>query len=283
MGAATGTDANAHYNSDANYQAFLTLINDVLDDAGLTQTADTGQFTGTETRPSLSTAPHYQIREFGNTPLYVKVSVGCGTANTRMLIGFEVGTGSNGTGSITGSFGGGWQYTLGGATSQNWTSGGATLYIYGSSTEDVFLFVLFGDADHPANYAFQRRLDDSGAQVMDGQCAIYGPSVNDIRVFDGVNQIGSLSSSTGARQVFPLPWPTGGTREGSDIALYPAILPWDDPVEYGFGDAFILHRTGEIGSAVEFSASIFPGKAPRLYKSIGVAWGDGLLAIQWEA
>lgn len=266
MTAATGTDANAHYSADANYQAWLALLDSVLDSAGLTQTADTGQWTGSEARPA-SGQPQYQLREFGDG-LIVKIDVGVGTATTRPAMAFSVGTGSDGSGNVTGVLGSR-AVLAGSSSSQSWTTGGASVWAC-ATADDVFAIHCQTDPDIPFLYAFQRRQDAAGANVLDGQTVIHGPS-KDIRyIWDGASN--TFLASNGSDWWPGLPWGSQaslGSRDGVNIHLAPGVTPWVDPVEYGTSDALIAYRDTEITTGVTFQAEFFPG-LERTYIATGL-------------
>ena len=97
---------------NAGFQAWATeLINALLaiNPAQLTQTADTGQLANpvVAARPgAINTAAGYWILKWDDgttTPLYFKIEVGNGANVLNPMIWITVGTGSNGSGTLTGS------------------------------------------------------------------------------------------------------------------------------------------------------------------------------------
>jgi len=95
--------------TSANLQAWVAAWDSILTSAGWIQTADTGQtasgsFTGTA---SLTTAQGYQIWRMndalqGTYPVFVKFEWGTGGATNYPMAWITIGTGSNGSGTITG-------------------------------------------------------------------------------------------------------------------------------------------------------------------------------------
>jgi hypothetical protein len=70
---------------------------------GLTQTADTGQINwASVTRAGANTAAGYEIWRFADSSLYMKIEYGSAGANTQPQLWITVGTGSNGSGTLTG-------------------------------------------------------------------------------------------------------------------------------------------------------------------------------------
>lgn len=98
--------------TDAGFRAWVAeIINTFTSTLTLTQTADTGQInTATVTRPgATNTAAGYAMFRFNDTlqstaPCFIKLEFGTnGTATTGVQMWVTVGTGSNGTGTITGN------------------------------------------------------------------------------------------------------------------------------------------------------------------------------------
>lgn len=95
--------------TDAEWRIFGAFLADVLEAGGVTRTADTGQinwatvaFPGTN-----STSAGYEIRQFtdamqATAPVFIKIDYRRGAAGSKTEILFTIGTGSNGSGTITG-------------------------------------------------------------------------------------------------------------------------------------------------------------------------------------
>lgn len=89
--------------SDAGFRAWGSGLSAGLITAGLVQTADTGQINWlTVTRPAANGVGGYEIFRLASSTLYFKVEYGTnnGPANPQVII--TVGTGSNGSGTLTG-------------------------------------------------------------------------------------------------------------------------------------------------------------------------------------
>lgn len=102
------------HSSDAAFRAWGLAFSTALQAAGtastcLTVTTDTGQINWTTvTRPGTNTAGGYEIYKFtdtnaGASPLYIKLEYGTGSGTTIPQIWATIGTGSNGSGTLTGS------------------------------------------------------------------------------------------------------------------------------------------------------------------------------------
>lgn len=102
----TTTISNA---DDAGFRAWGSELSAALAGTGLVRTADTGQINWTSvTRPAVNTAGGYEIWRFddamqGTAPIFIKLEFGCGSNLLFPQIWIAVGTGSNGSGELTGS------------------------------------------------------------------------------------------------------------------------------------------------------------------------------------
>lgn len=96
--------------SDAAFRTICAeIITQLVTTCGLTQTGDTGQInTSTVTRASANTAAGYVILRFNDTlqstsAVFIKLEFGSAGANTTPQMWITVGTGSNGSGTLTGT------------------------------------------------------------------------------------------------------------------------------------------------------------------------------------
>lgn len=94
--------------SDAAFRAWTTIISTALATAGFVQTADTGQINlTTVTHPTVAnTVGGYQIWRFADSvqssaPIYFKLEYGVGSSASLAQMWITVGTGSNGSGTLT--------------------------------------------------------------------------------------------------------------------------------------------------------------------------------------
>lgn len=96
--------------TDAAFRTWVAeIITALVTTCGVTQTADTGQInTATVTRAAINTAAGYVILRFNDTaqstsPIFIKLEFGSGSATTEPSMWITVGTGSNGSGTLTGT------------------------------------------------------------------------------------------------------------------------------------------------------------------------------------
>ncbi len=105
------TNTTFDHSTDANFRTWANeLMTMLITTLGVTQTTDTGQLAfplTVTTRPGTNTAAGYYILKFndvlqGTLPIFIKVEVGTGASTTAPIIWLTVGTGSNGSGTLTG-------------------------------------------------------------------------------------------------------------------------------------------------------------------------------------
>ena len=91
------------HTGDAGFRAWGSQLSTNLATAGLVQTADTGQVNWlTVTRPGTNTAGGYEIWRLSNSSRYFKIEYGTAAAATSPQMWITVGSGSNGSGTLTG-------------------------------------------------------------------------------------------------------------------------------------------------------------------------------------
>ena len=141
--------------TSANLQAWVAAWDSILTAAGWVQTADTGQtasgsFVGTA---SLNTSQGYQIWRMADSlqstyPVFVKFEWGTGSTANFPTFWITIGTGSNGSGTITGIIVPRGQYGFVGATNAtalpiyaSGTTSRLTIYNFYSVTLNTFVYL----------------------------------------------------------------------------------------------------------------------------------------------
>lgn len=91
------------HTSTAGFRTWGSELNAKFAAVGMVQTTDTGQINwSTTTVPAANTIAGYEIWKLSSSNLYFKIQYGTGNATTAPEIQLQVGTGSNGTGTLTG-------------------------------------------------------------------------------------------------------------------------------------------------------------------------------------
>ena len=107
--ATTSWSSGSLHGSDADFRTWgLELSTKLQSMAGLVKTADTGQINwASVARAAINTNAGYEIYYLNDSlhataPIYIKIWYGTGTVLTNPRMTFEIGTGSNGAGLLTG-------------------------------------------------------------------------------------------------------------------------------------------------------------------------------------
>lgn len=163
--------AKAEQQNDADFRLWGSTLSAALNSAGLVQTADTGQINWvTVLKPGGSTMAGYEIWRLANSSLYFKIQYGTGPAggNTPGLM-IQVGTGSNGSGTLTGNTSDNQWWTA----NQNATANTALCPTYVCVTTDGFsvAYAIGANVTFVGPMGFvscYRSVDATGATTTDG-------------------------------------------------------------------------------------------------------------------
>lgn len=195
------------HSSDAGFRAWGSELSAKFAAVGLTQTTDTGQINwATVTRPSASTDGGYEVWRFndtqqGSAPIYLKIYYGTGTAATAPRIRLQVGTTSNGSGTVSGT----------GSTLTNIVSYSTPLT---STTTNYPSYLCYADgflglgwkygagatsAITMALFCISRSTDSAGTRTADGTFVVYqtGPSSSAYTCQYGTSSVSSNNAYYG--------------------------------------------------------------------------------------
>jgi hypothetical protein len=164
---ATATSNVVSDNSSlANFKSWAQFISNFFTTAGWTQTGDTGQVNWGTIASVPSSAYVYEIwkaadSQASTTPIYVKVEYGFSA--TAPAIRITVGTGSNGSGTITGPTMGPYQVT------PNFANQGGTTYpCYASGDSGEIRFMMWqSNTAAETLFGIERSKDSTGAKTTD--------------------------------------------------------------------------------------------------------------------
>lgn len=172
---------NNSISSDANFRTWGSSISDLWQDVGLTLTADTGQINWTTVaRPAINTFAGYEVftldtdTKHASFPLYIRVDYGVGAIQDRQSLRIQIGSGTNGAGTLTGVTGTARTFT---ASTNNTVS----VPHYCSAGDGYFAYVggwIAGTAStsYLANTVFiiERLWDNTGAPTDEGVYTFFG-------------------------------------------------------------------------------------------------------------
>lgn len=201
MTTATWSSGNSNTN-DAEFRAWGSELSAKLAAVGLTQTSDTGQINWlTVTRPAVNTDGGYEVWSFNDTlqataPVYIKFYYGCANNVTYPRIKFEVGTGSNGSGTLTGT-GSGTLYNFNNSYNQAGSATAQSSYLCYNATQGFLGWWWKSSATGLG--AIQRTVDSGGATTATGLVLwSYGASATSTT---NINNQASIRFATTARVI----------------------------------------------------------------------------------
>jgi len=216
----TRTFSSSPSNSnDTNFRAWGKGLSDSLVALGWVQTSDTGQVNWiTVTAPTLTnTAQGYEVWRMNDTlqatvPVFIKIEYGSGASAGVPSLWLTIGTGSNGTGSITGILLDRTQITSSATTATAYTC-------YISATTARLMAFMWGNGSLSYSLAFsiERTHDASGADDSAGLMVLWtSTSSKNSRYlpFTGI-----IPPAFAAWNV-TVP-PSGGGAQSPDINVYP--------------------------------------------------------------
>lgn len=283
----------AFFNSNADFEAWVTGIHNALSSLGFVQTADTGQI-----NPATVAAPTttnqsvgYEIWRFNDThqsdaPLYFKIEYGSnGQALTGPGLWLTVGSGSNGAGTLTGQLSSRQQ-----AGASAVKTAGVTLPLYACSDgSDLSLLVNYDSANNQFYEFFHiaRLRDQNGSATADGAWFFNAnPGGN------GSQQLLPVSGSVPAAvsNSFPAVRTDFFARSvvGANADICPVLLPVGG--NWRYGRLAIVNPT-DFGSGGTFTTTLFGathtffviGNAGNAYgMPVGNGSGNAGLAFAWE-
>lgn len=185
------------HTSDAGFRSWGSEWQSELSGAGLVQTADTGQINwSTVTRPGTNTNAGYEVWRFADSSFYIKFFYGTSTSATRSRIQAQVGTGSDGAGTLTGQVS-----TLTSITRISDISSTVTAYqSFLCVTADFFGILWKANSTATANtgfgfFAIDKFCDSTGAATTDGAVIYYSPSSNSLATFPTYEPLKTSSPS----------------------------------------------------------------------------------------
>lgn len=270
--------------SDATFQAWTQAIHNALLAVGLVQTTDTGQVSFATA--SRAAGAQYAVYRFSDSlqstaPVYLRVGYGTGSTTNAQIV-LSLGTGTNGAGTLTGS------YTTT-ASSRGSAGGSATPVPCYFSSDGSYLTMALGLgggglSTNLLTFVADRTRNADGSPNSDGLYAVSAPvssgagQCTALR-FSGTPQIGRNWVS-GTNAAFPcdagvLATPAGGSPAsgvaGTDLMLFPH-LPYCGELEYPALAALgIFGADATVGTT--FSATV--GGAAHTYLATG-SWTIGM-------
>lgn len=288
------TNIPAFFNTDADFRTWGSTISAALATLGLVNTADTGQINWTTVvKPAgTSTQSGYEIWRFadslqGTTPVYLKLTYGSAAAADRPSLWIQVGSGSNGTGTLTGQTN--TQVQSAGSVSK---TAGVTLPFWACGNSGELLLAVNVDTGGTNTVGFflsvERPKDSNDTTTADGVYSTW-MSQNVGVTSQFVPASGTVpGSSTGGGSGLPAVHPNVWSRSasGGNVDVCPVFVPIGGVWRYSHVN---IHKAGDLAAAGSYTTTILGGS--HTYMSMdaavtgtgAVAGGSsGAMSFRWE-
>lgn len=277
---------------DAEFRAWGSMFSGALAAVGMVKTSDTGQINwSTATRAASGGTAGYEIWRMGDAmqsvfPVFIKFEYGSMAVNSTPGMRITVGSGSNGSGSITGAFVNRFTATANGSLVVD----GSSRPTLASHTDGLFGFELASGAiDYSGAYPvaamfISRTVDEAGIATGNGLLVVCGASSS--TTITAVAPGGVTSSPGPHIALVPTSITSGGTPDGLQAFPQYVFLP----KMFRVAGSVTVHSS-TVGAFTEFGATPV-GSTERTYIRLGGAPGMNMLgsssasnlvgAILWE-
>jgi hypothetical protein len=260
------------HTTDAGFRAWGSALSTNLAAAGLVQTADTGQINWTTvTRPGTSTAAGYEIWRFADSSLYLKIEYGTGGSATLPQMWVTVGTGSSGSGTLTGQ-----SSTRSIWSGQTVAQSTVTTYTTYIGRNNDVLSIVWGLNALGGSYPLGllcvgKTVDGTGASTTTGFAVLHLTSSSGGNSLQSVRIAATAATYNDTTNFLVVPGNPTSSLVGSDIQAYqcwmnvPQVLPFIGACVYVIS---------EITKANTFTTAMV-GSTPRTYFAIGALGSSG--------
>lgn len=260
----TQTSVPAYFSTNADFQGWYGAIGAACDACGWTKTSDTGQISGSASKPGGSdTVVGYEIRKNAAGTCYVKLEYG--SANTNAAhpgLRAAVGYGSNGSGSLTGNKSGS---SASFVVYSTWPSSGNTLTIKASGDGNGLWLASDVRPTEPTDGSFlaiEHPIDGAGVPQTDAIIGINGSVPGTALSCQVVPQAGTVPSVNYVSSTFFTSQAAGDTVDGLDIGLWPATILVNSDV---LASRLLMYRKADLDSALStIDVSLLGGTAKYL-------------------
>lgn len=273
------------HTSDATFRLWGSELATKLAAIGLVQTADTGQINwATVTRPAVNVYAGYEIWRFndslqGSAPIFFKLEYGTSNTANGPATRITVGTGSNGSGTITGQSTAATVCCHTGALTDAVTNRQS----YACAVDGIaWVTTKYGAGGTDVNavsFKIERTVDSTGAPTTTG-FLLYAcqatttagtPTVQFVRT---IATASTFAANTSGLYTF-VPHGITNSVTGSDTQAFLHWVP-TPKVAPVLGSCSMLFAEAAFGTS--FSTTLV-GTTPRTYLSVGRSFGDGPTAL----
>lgn len=205
--------------TDGQFQTMYGDVSAILTSGGQVKTADTGQIGGSASYPgSNNSAAGYEIRSFGDAldPIVYKIEYGRGGSADSFAIWLTFGTGSDGSGNITGTFLAREQFNGWDATT--------TVAVELCATDNSFIYITNVASNSFAWINFERSSDKTGTADNRGVFVCTKSSLDAAATSrNGIKSAGSYYSTTSLQAYLPT-GNTSGLHSNGNVAIFPCWM-----------------------------------------------------------
>lgn len=223
--------------TDSEFRTLGSFFSNCLESGGVIKTADSGQIDWTTvTFPGANnTLAGYEIRRFSDAmqatdPVFIKILYYRDSATSRIGFRFQIGTGSNGSGTITGML-----YD-GSADAFMLQSVAGTFTAAVSAGTNRFTFAIHATTSGSI-FALERSVNSSNAVTNEGLLFLnHAPSSGTKHAFIALTGTQPAANQT-AEHCLPPPQQLTGLNADGNVAVYPYFF-------FGIGKSYVGRNLG---------------------------------------
>lgn len=267
--------SRVRHDSDATFREWGSELSSKLLAVGMTQTADTGQIDwGTVTRPSTNTSAGFEIWRFNDpshstSPIFLRLDYGtAGNADAPQLV-VTMGTGSNGSGTITGTAISPARQVVYGTIGQTTDTLRNSYLVYNATMGFLGLWWKVGSGHAHSMLFIARTVDADGEGDTTGALMVWantnvGSRASQAFRFLSPATVFTVKATSASMQLCIWPQSPSSSIVGSDyqVALAFTITPRVQPLSQLCGTV-----AAEIADATTFNATMV-GSTPRTYLAL---------------
>lgn len=266
--------------SDTAFRTWVLSAETMLAAAGMVRTADTGQIDpGAVTRPATNAYAGYSVWRLNDplqsvAPIFLKLQYGVGNSVANAALFVEIGSGSNGSGSLTGAVSGSRVFV----TSNVNVTNSINLAVANDWGAALLLGMAPGSVSALGNgmgFAVHRTVDPEGSPTSEGAMLNLGGSSSNSgaqvgQVFFSQRVPAEVILSMPGTEVSQTPFSLAGYSVGVSPQIFPlwCAIPRVKPMAF----LGVAPATSSPSAGQTFQMAIV-GAQPRTYMSIGSSIG----------
>lgn len=255
------------HTGNAGYIAWRDQLFSELLLCGLTQTADTGQYTAAAgTRPGTNTSGDYMIARLANSALYFKFETGTGGGATTPQMWITVGTGSNGSGTLTGQTSTRSTWCINSAPTSTVTTYTTYLCVVTDAISVVWKANGFSGSTAPGGALCVGRTADSAGATTSTGFGVFRNAAANQSTFQSVRTASTATTYTDSGNFALVPGnPTSSALQNGDLQTYQVWLNVPDVQAFLWATVYVIAEVTELNT---ISTTLF-GSTAHSYIAVG--------------